>query len=582
MIDSSQTISLKEIISKLLKNLSYKRKRQLGFLSIFILISSVFEILTLASIQPFLEALEQSNTKDNLLNKNYSLFSEIFSNSQPSLISLLFIFIIFLITSAFFRLLTIYLINHFAASLGNELGSTAYSNSLYQPYEYHLKTNTSSIISTIVTKTSSLTDTIRYLMSFFSSIFIFLAIFLSLLKINFSITFIISFSFIVFYALLILFINKRIDNISKIKSNLVRQQTQALQEGLGFIRDIILDKCQSTFVKNFKWKDRKLRFIDAKSNFLESSPKYFLEVIGITILILAALFYSRNNPIKIIPILGTFAFGIQRLLPPLQQIYGSFVFIETHKYSTYNVLSLLQNERDKNLKINKKSKENFKNEIQFKNVFFKYNPNSNYILKDFDLTIKKGEKLGLIGKSGVGKSTILDLIMGLTKPSEGVITVDGKNMHESGFKIEGWYTQISHVPQNIFLSDQTLAENIAFGIDKNDIDMKKLKEAIKISQLDKLVENSENGLFSNVGERGMQISGGQRQRIGIARAIYKGGKILILDEATSSLDIYTEDSIMEFIKNLNKEYTLLIVSHRQNALKFCDRIIDIKEKIDNK
>ena len=138
------------------------------------------------------------------------------------------------------------------------------------------------------------------------------------------------------------------------------------------------------------------------------------------------------------------------------------------------------------------------------------------------------------------------------------------------------------MPQNIFLSDQTLAENIAFGIDKNNIDMKRLKEAINISQLDKFVENSVNGLFSNVGERGIQISGGQRQRIGIARAIYKGGKILILDEATSALDINTEDSIMEFIKNLNKEYTLLIVSHRQNALKFCDRIIDIKEKIDNK
>ncbi len=582
MIDSSQPISLIQILSKLFKNLSYRRKRQLGFLSIFILISSIVEILTLSSIEPFLLALEQSNTQNILINKDYSLFSNIFLNSQQSLITLLFIFIIFLITSAFFRLLTIYLINHFAASLGNELGSTAYLNSLHQPYEYHLKTNTSSIISTIVTKTSSLTDTIRCLMSFISSIFIFLAIFLSLLKINFSITFIISFSFIVFYALLILFINKRIDNISQIKSNLVRQQTQALQEGLGFIRDIILDKCQNTFVKNFKWKDRKLRFIDAKSNFLEASPKYILEVIGITILILSALFYSSNNPIKIIPILGTFAFGIQRLLPPLQQIYGSYVFIETHKYSTYNVLSLIQNERDKALNINKKYKETFENEIKFKNVFFKYNPNSNYILKDFDLKIQKGEKLGLIGKSGVGKSTILDLIMGLTKPSEGEISVDGKNMHESGFKIEGWYTQISHVPQNIFLSDQTLAENIAFGIDKNNIDMKKLKEAINISQLDKLVENSEDGLFSNVGERGIQISGGQRQRIGIARAIYKGGKILILDEATSALDINTENSIMEFIKNLNKEYTLLIVSHRQNALKFCDRIIDIKEKIDNK
>ena len=155
-------------------------------------------------------------------------------------------------------------------------------------------------------------------------------------------------------------------------------------------------------------------------------------------------------------------------------------------------------------------------------------------------------------------------------------SVDGKNMHKNDFKIEGWYTQISHVPQNIFLSDQSLAENIAFGIDKKNIDMKKLKEAINISQLNELVKNSKNGLFANVGERGIQISGGQRQRIGIARAIYKGGKILILDEATSALDINTEDSIMEFIKNLDEEYTLLIVSHRKNALKFCDRIINIK------
>ena len=576
MIDNSQRISLFEIISKLFKSLSSKRKRQLGLLSALIVVSSISEILTLSSIQPLLVALEQSDKNNILIKSNETLFSKLFINNEQSLISLLFVFIILLIISASLRLLNIYLNNYFAAILGNELGSAAYSNSLSQPYEYHLKTNTSNIISTIVTKTSSLTDTIRYLMSFFSSLFIFLAIFLSLLKINYSITFIISLSFIIFYGILIFYINQRIDNISKVKSDLVRQQTQSLQEGLGFIRDIILDKCQNTFEKEFKWKDRKLRLIDAKSNFLEASPKYFLEVIGITILILSALFYSRNNPIEIIPILGTFAFGIQRLLPPLQQIYGSYVFIETHKYSTFSVLSILEKERKKEVKINKNYKEDFKNEIYFKSVYFRYNENSNYILKDFDLQIKKGEKIGLIGKSGAGKSTILDLIMGLTKPNKGMIMVDGKNMHKRNFKIEGWYSQISHVPQNIFLSDQSLAENIAFGIDKANINIKRLKEAINISQLNKLVENSKNGLFANVGERGIQISGGQRQRIGIARAIYKGSKILILDEATSALDINTENSIMEFIKQLNKEYTLIIVSHRKNALKFCDRMITIK------
>ncbi len=557
MIESYQNISLVKIITKIFKNLSSRRKRQLGALSFLVLISSFSEVLTLSSIQPFLQSLGETN-------------------NQESLISLLFIFIILLIISASLRLLIIYLNNYFAASLGNELGSSAYSNSLSQPYSYHLKTNTSNIISTIVTKTSSLTDTIRYLMLFISSLFIFLSIFFSLLKINFSITFIISTSFIIFYAILILFINKRINKISRVKSELVIQQTKSLQEGLGFIRDIILDKCQKTFETEFKWKDRKLRLIDAKSNFLEASPKYLLEVIGITVLIISSLVYSRNNPIEIIPILGTFAFGIQRLLPPLQQIYGSYVFIETHKYSSLSVLNMLENEREKELKKIKKFKEDFNNEINFKSVYFRYDKNSNYVLKDFDLNIKKGEKIGLIGKSGAGKSTILDLIMGLTKPEKGEILVDGKNMHEKSFKIEGWYSQISHVPQNVFLSDQSLAENIAFGIDKNNIDMKKLKEAVKISQLTKLVENSEKGFFAKVGERGIQISGGQRQRIGIARAIYKGGKILILDEATSALDIDTEDSIMEFIKQLNKEYTLIIVSHRKNALKFCDRIITIK------
>ncbi len=557
MIDSYQKISLIKIIIKIFKNLSSRRKRQLGALSFLFLISSFSEVLTLSSIQPFLQAMGETN-------------------NQESLISLLFIFIILLIISASLRLLTIYLNNYFAASLGNELGSSAYSNSLSQPYSYHLKTNTSNIISTIVTKTSSLTDTIRYLMLFISSLFIFLSIFFSLLKINFSITFIISISFIIFYGVLILFINKRINKISRVKSELVIQQTKSLQEGLGFIRDIILDKCQKTFENEFKWKDRKLRLIDAKSNFLEASPKYLLEVIGITVLIISSLVYSRNNPIEVIPILGTFAFGIQRLLPPLQQIYGSYVFIETHKYSSLSVLNMLENERERELNKRKQFKEDFNNEINFKSVYFRYDKNSNYVLKDFDLNIKKGEKVGLIGKSGAGKSTILDLIMGLTKPEKGEILVDGKKMHEKSFKIEGWYSQISHVPQNVFLSDQSLAENIAFGIDKKNIDMKKLKEAVKISQLTKLVENSEKGFFAKVGERGIQISGGQRQRIGIARAIYKGGKILILDEATSALDTDTEDSIMEFINKLNKEYTLIIVSHRSNTLKFCDRNIFLK------
>ena len=201
------------------------------------------------------------------------------------------------------------------------------------------------------------------------------------------------------------------------------------------------------------------------------------------------------------------------------------------------------------------------------------------ILKDFNLTIKKGEKIGIVGPSGSGKSTIANLLMGLLGPTSGHLIIDGKYIHDRKeiYNKEDWYRNISHVPQDIYLADCSIAENIAFGIPSKLIDNNKLMKVIKAAKILDLVNNVSDAYKMKVGERGIQLSGGQRQRIGIARALYKGGDILILDEATSSLDIDTESEIMKTVNNLGKDITILIITHRLNNLENCDRVIKINK-----
>ena len=276
-----------------------------------------------------------------------------------------------------------------------------------------------------------------------------------------------------------------------------------------------------------------------------------------------------------LPVLGTLALGAQRLLPALQQGYAAWSSILGAQDSTKEVLDLLDQPLPPEASQLLPTPLTFKKMIQFESVKFRYISEGPWVLDNLSFNIPKGARVGFIGKTGSGKSTCLDLLMGLLEPSSGRIMVDGITLDQKN--IRSWQLNIAHVPQTIFLADTSLAENIAFGVPRQDIDMKRVKEAARQAHIDDFIESSSKGYQALVGERGILLSGGQRQRIGIARALYKKASVLVFDEATSALDHETEQAVMQSIKDLSKDLTILIIAHRISTLKNCTQIIDLKE-----
>ncbi len=278
-----------------------------------------------------------------------------------------------------------------------------------------------------------------------------------------------------------------------------------------------------------------------------------------------------------IAILGVFALGAQKMLPMMQQAYASFCQIRSSIPTLIDVLTLIE---DESLEIKYEIKNNkipFNNRIDFKNISFTYKNTANTpILNEINITINKGDKIGVIGKSGSGKSTFLDLFMGLLRPSVGEFKID--NVKIDFENIDGWRTNIAHLPQNVFLIDASIEENIAITELPENIDMTRINNIAKLTLLDDLLKNKEiNGFSKKIGENGSTLSGGQRQRIGIARALYNGAKVLIFDEPTSALDSEAEAIIMESIAALNSDYTVIIVAHRLDTLSRCNRIFKVNQ-----
>ena len=342
----------------------------------------------------------------------------------------------------------------------------------------------------------------------------------------------------------------------------------------------MLSGTQIYYLKKFEEPNRLKRIKQSENIFLSSAPKFALESLGIVLISIIAFQYSDggNESSEIIPFLGSLALGAQKLLPSCQQVYLNWSIVKGFHYETEEVLSLL-NQRVEPIPSNSNvEKLSLAKELKFKNISFSYDKNSNFALKNIDLIIQKGDRLGIIGKTGSGKSTLLDIMMGLITPDSGDIILDGKNLLK-GNNIKYWRAAIAHVPQNIYLLDASIEENIALGTKKTDIDYKLLKDCAKKAQLDDFVVNLPQGYKTFVGERGVKLSGGQKQRIGIARALYKKAKILFLDEATSALDNNTEKEFLEAINNLSKNITLVIVAHRLTTIEKCNKVIELKNGI---
>jgi len=350
-----------------------------------------------------------------------------------------------------------------------------------------------------------------------------------------------------------------------------------LQESLGGIRNVLIDNKQQVFLERFRSIDLPVRSAQAKIHFLSSSPRYVVESLGmvaIAIVIYFFIFKSDHHDLQeIIPTIGMLAVATQRILPLLQLGYGSWANLIGGAQFLVDTLEILEKKQVNDICFDNKKPLLFQEKISFSDITFSYPDRNINILKNCSFDISKGDCIGVIGKTGSGKSTLLDILLGLLEPTRGSLKVD--NLIIDRTNVNKWQLSLSHVPQSVFLLDGSILENVAFGIPIKEIDIEKVKKVLSQAKILNDIEQWPNGLNTSVGEVGVQMSGGQIQRIGIARALYKSGDIIIFDEATSALDSKTESALLDTIKDLKKEVTIVIVAHRIGTLKLCDRIIEL-------
>ena len=555
-----------------------KKRIHLFLILILMVLTTFLEIITISSLLPFLKVI---TNQDFSYDPHLQKFLITFNLSYDKKTLLVFFSILFValnLLSGFLKILFLWLSTKISYSLGSDISLKLYKNVLYKPFSYHLKTNSSQVITNISQKAYSIPyNIILPTLQLISSVFAVTLILLTLLIINFYVSVVIFSGFTLIYFFVVFLFNNKLKvyskNLSEESSNIVR----FLQEGLGSIRDIILNSQQKIYSQIFEKSDKILKSSLGKVAFITQSPKYFVETLSMILIASIAFFYTFNTPnsYNVVPILGVFALAIQRLLPYCQQIYGSYTTIMASKEILYDVTILLEETTNINDSFRQNTRKiKFDKEIVLSNIKFGYHPNK-YILKNININIKKGDRIGIIGSSGSGKSTLLNILMGLIYPTSGTLVVDNKNITLRN--VQYWRRNIAHVPQSVFIIDDSLAQNIALGVPKDQINFKKCINALSGANLDNLLIELENGLNTNLGERGARLSGGQIQRIGIARALYKENNIIIFDEPTSSLDDDTEDSIIKHIETLDKNLTIIIATHKKNTLKFCNKVFNISK-----
>ena len=542
------------------------------------MIASLFEVVSIGAIIPFLGILTApEQVYQHQMTQPVIQLLQLTSPSQL-LFPLTVVFISSVLLAGAIRLFLLYVMTKMIHATGSDLSVNIYHRTLYQNYTTHIARNSSEVINGIITKTNGVVGgVIEPILVMLSSIVLIIAIMIALLSIDIVIALISLFIFGLLYWCVIIYTRKTLQENSQCIAEQSTQMVKSLQEGLGGVRDVLIDGTQEFYCKLYRNADISLRKASATNAFIGGSPRFVMEAVGMALI--ASLAYTislRETGIApVIPVIGALALGAQRLLPALQQAYKAYSQIKGSYSSFIDVLNLLEQPLPEYADQPQPKPIYFVKEIKLNNLNFRYTEDSPWILKNVNLSLKKGSRIGFIGVTGSGKSTLIDIVMGLLPPTEGVLIIDNQTINSRNRR--AWQAHIAHVPQNIYLSDSTIEENIAFGIAKELIDHQRVKKAAQQAQIAELIEQWKDGYQTFVGERGIRLSGGQRQRIGIARALYKQANVLIFDEATSALDNETEQAVMDAIEDLGEEITILIIAHRLTTLKGCDKIIKLEK-----
>ncbi len=566
------------ILKTIWSHIRIRRRKQLGLLMILMLLASVSEVISIGAILPFLAVL--SNPTIIFDHELAQPFIQLLELTEPGQLILPFTILISLsaIITGSIRILMIWAQTRLANAIGADLSYQIYKRTLFQPYPIHVARNSSEMIDGIASKANQVVG--GFIMPGLNVISVFMmmtTILAALVVLDPIVVTSMIAGFSLIYALIARFTKKRLVLNSELMSKKSVLVIKALQEGLGGIRDVLIDGSQATYIKIFRSADLPIRHARANNTILSLSPRYVIEALGMVLI--AWLAYSLGDGegdfIGTLPILGAIAIGAQRMLPMLQLAYSSWSSFRGAQVILQDAIALLEQPLPNYAEGPTIEAIPFQQAITMEKVSFRYGVNTPWVLRDLSLEIPKGSRIGIIGTTGSGKSTLLDIIMGLLHPSEGKIAIDGMEVTDQNHR--GWQSHISHIPQAIYLSDATIAENIAFGVPIEKINHQQVQFAAKQAQIAETIETWEQGYETTVGERGVRLSGGQRQRIGIARALYKQADVIIFDEATSALDNETERAVMEAIDNIQEEITILMVAHRLTTLKSCNLIIELED-----
>ncbi len=565
---------------RLFKNLILfaNKSNKFGLLIYFFLsiICAFTEVISLGTVIPYITSIINPDLLENnkififfLQNTNFDLKNNLFFYAT-------IIFIIIILISTFLKLLLLIITINLSKKIGYLFSTTILNNIINLSFDDLVKRNNNEIIASTTSKTDTTVNYIFNGLSLFSSITIIIFTTIFLLYVTFKISF---FAFLLFsfmYLFIAFIMNPILNKNSEKIAILTTNKIKIAREILSSIKEILIFKAQKYFTSRFKENEISYRKSVAIVDFVSRSPRIILEAIAIIIIIFLSVLIMNSegaNTTKIISTLGILAFGAAKILPLMQNIYASWSQMSGSYNSVKDVNDFLRITFIKNFI--KKNDLNFKKQIKIENLNFDIQ-NKN-IIKNLNLEIKKNSLVGIYGSTGSGKSTLIDLIMGLRKPKTGNIKIDDINLAD--IDQEQWRNEISYVPQEIFLLNTTIENNIIFNLNKKEnTNRVKLQEIIENVQLKEFVNSKIEKIDYITGENGMFLSGGQKQRIGLARALYKNHTILILDEATSALDSNTEEKILQYLSELKKDRTIIFVTHKKELSKYFDHSFDLSNE----
>ena len=542
------------------------------------IVASFAEVISIGAVLPFLGVLTSPET----------IFAHDFAqpfiqllqiqSAQELFLPFTLIFMAGAVFAGLARIALLWAQTRLSKAIGADFSVEVYERTLYQPYSLHVSRNSSEIIAGAQKANGLVGTLVQPTLGILGSIIILIAVVATLITIQPVVALATFLGFGLIYAVVVV-ITK--DRIAKNSQTIAFQQgrvTKAIQEGLSGIRDVIIDGSQPVYSKLYKDAFIPMQTAQASNEVVAASPRFGVEALGMILIaglayVLAAATFSTGGLTNAIPVLGALALGAQRLLPVLQQLYNAFISLKGNQASTQDALDLLDQPMPEHANAQPAKPMIYQTAITLNGLGFRYTPQGPWVLRNLNLQILKGSRIGFIGVTGSGKSTLLDNVMGLLTPTEGALLIDNTAVNPQNAR--AWQTHISHVPQAIYLSDNSIAENIAFGVPPELIDLQRVSQAAQQAQISQTIESWSKGYKTLVGERGVRLSGGQRQRIGIARALYKRANVIIFDEATSALDNETEVAVMQAVETLGRDITILIIAHRLTTLKNCDQIVEL-------